>query len=104
MITKYHFLLFPSTGENFGHAIYESLSVGVPAIISDRTPWRNLAASSAGWDLLLGDKDKWTAAILRKCYDMDQEEYNALCNGVHSLAKKYVEESDFIEKYERLFG
>lgn len=103
LITKYHFLLFPSTGENFGHAIYESLSVGVPVIISDQTPWRNLAAVSAGWDLPLEDKDKWTA-ILKKCYDMDQEEYNILCSGAHRLAQKYVEESDFMAKYERLFG
>ena len=34
--------LLPTGGENFGHAIFEALSCGVPALISDRTPWRDL--------------------------------------------------------------
>ena len=36
--------LLPTGGENFGHAIFEALSCGVPALISDQTPWRGLAA------------------------------------------------------------
>jgi len=103
LLAQYHFLLFPSTGENFGHAIYEAFAVGVPVIVSDRTPWRNLAAAGAGWDLPLEDPDKW-ANVLRKCYEMDQEEYDALCEGARGIARKYIDESDFIAKYDRLFG
>lgn len=103
LLTKYHFLLFPSTGENYGHAIFEALAVGVPVIISDCTPWRNLQSANAGWDLPLNNEEKWSA-ILRKCYDMDQEEYDTLCQGAHHLAQKYMEESDFATKYDELFG
>lgn len=31
--------VFPTRGENFGHVIFESLSVGTPVILSDQTPW-----------------------------------------------------------------
>jgi hypothetical protein len=33
-------MILPTQGENFGHAIFESLGVGTPVIISDRTIWR----------------------------------------------------------------
>ena len=29
----------PSGGENFGHSIAEALSVGVPVLLSYKTPW-----------------------------------------------------------------
>lgn len=103
LLPNYHFLLFPTTGENFGHAIYEAMICGVPVILSDKTPWRGLEASSAGWDLPLVDKDKWEN-VLRKCYDMEQEEYDNLCNGAQQVAVKYMQQSDFIKKYEQLFG
>lgn len=45
--------LFPTRGENYGHVIAESLAAGTPVLISDRTPWRNLARAGVGWDLPL---------------------------------------------------
>ena len=45
----------PTAGENFGHAIQEALAAGCPVLISDRTPWRDLAAKGVGWDLPLSD-------------------------------------------------
>lgn len=35
-------------GENFGHAIGESLQTGVPVLISDQTPWSFVAETGAG--------------------------------------------------------
>ena len=40
-LTKYDFFVLLSEGENFGHAIIESLSAGLPVLISDKTPWPN---------------------------------------------------------------
>ena len=56
-------LLLPTRGENFGHVIGEALEAGCLALVSDRTPWRGLAARSAGWDLPLDDPGAFTAAI-----------------------------------------
>jgi glycosyltransferase involved in cell wall biosynthesis len=48
-------LLLPTYGENFGHVILEALLAGCPVLVSDRTPWRALAARGVGWDLPLED-------------------------------------------------
>lgn len=59
-----HDLMFqPSLGENFGHSIAEALAVGTPVLISDRTPWRGLAAAGVGHDLALDDPAPFAAAI-----------------------------------------
>jgi len=33
--------VFPTRGENFGHVVFDSLSVGTPVILSDQTPWQS---------------------------------------------------------------
>lgn len=37
-------LLFPTYGENFGHAIVEALKTGTPVLTSDTTPWTSVLA------------------------------------------------------------
>jgi glycosyltransferase involved in cell wall biosynthesis len=37
---KHDIFLFPTKGENFGHAIWESLSASTPVLVSDRTFWQ----------------------------------------------------------------
>jgi glycosyltransferase involved in cell wall biosynthesis len=51
VLPSYDLMFLPSLGENYGHVIAESLVAGTPVLISDRTPWRNLAEHGVGWDL-----------------------------------------------------
>lgn len=37
---NYDLFVLPTRGENFGHVIYEALAAGLPALISDKTPWK----------------------------------------------------------------
>lgn len=55
---------FPTRGENFGHVIFEALSAGVPVLTSDQTPWTDLEANGAGWNLPLHSEGAFGAAIL----------------------------------------
>lgn len=41
--------LLPSHSENFGLVIAEALVAGVPALVTNTTPWSGLAANGAGW-------------------------------------------------------
>lgn len=41
--------VLPSHSENFGLVIAESLAAGVPTLVTDTTPWRDLARHEAGW-------------------------------------------------------
>jgi glycosyltransferase involved in cell wall biosynthesis len=41
--------VLPSHSENFGLVIAEALAAGVPALVTDTTPWTGLGAAGAGW-------------------------------------------------------
>lgn len=59
-----HDLFFlPTLGENYGHVFAEALEAGLRLLISDQTPWLNLAAAGVGYDLPLGDPDAFVRAI-----------------------------------------
>lgn len=63
VLAEYDFFLFPTLGENYGHVIREALSAGLPTLISDQTPWRDLAERNAGAALPLHDPQAFVAWI-----------------------------------------
>jgi len=63
VFSRYDLFLFPTRGENYGHVIAESLSSGTPLLLSDQTPWRNLADDNLGWDLPLEDMNAFVEKI-----------------------------------------
>jgi glycosyltransferase involved in cell wall biosynthesis len=102
-ISKYHVLLFPSTGENFGHVIIESLSFGLPVLISDKTPWKNLEENKAGMVIDLADRIAWLDGILffKK---LNQEEYNDWSGKAHRYALNYSNNKETLNQYMELFS
>lgn len=61
---QYDLFVFPTRGENFGHVIIESLNVGTPVLLSDRTPWR--ADPDGAIEVVeLDDEHEWLGAISR---------------------------------------
>lgn len=86
-----HDLFFlPTMGENFGHAINEALSVGLPVLISDTTPWRGLQAATAGWDLPLTQPDLFVNAIEKMAYANTQTR-----DKMRLAARKFAEDNFF---------
>lgn len=63
VLTGHDLFFLPTLGENFGHAIVEAFSAGLPVLLSDTTPWRGLQNRGIGYDLPLGDIDAFRAAI-----------------------------------------
>jgi glycosyltransferase involved in cell wall biosynthesis len=102
-IPAYDFFILPTLGENFGHAIYEALSAGLPVIISDKTPWRNLEENKAGWDLPLDNIDVWVE-VLRKAAEMSEQEYREWSEGAKSFAEKAIDVDKIKNQYMELFG
>lgn len=62
-LARYDALFLPTRGENYGHAIVESLAAGTPVLISDATPWRDLQTLGIGWDLPLSDPSSFVRCI-----------------------------------------
>lgn len=102
-LEEYDCLILLTKGENFGHAIYESLSVGRPVIISSYTPWNNLQENKAGINVDINSTNDILNGI-NYFKKMDTETFIEYCNGAHDLAKKYYYESDFEEGYKKLFN
>jgi glycosyltransferase involved in cell wall biosynthesis len=51
ILADYDVFLLPTLGENFGHVIVDALTAGLPVVISDRTPWKNLQEAGVGVEL-----------------------------------------------------
>jgi len=62
-LAAHDLFLFPTRGENFGHVIFEALSAGVPVLISDQTPWSDVASHGAGWCAPLQSPELFAHAI-----------------------------------------
>jgi glycosyltransferase involved in cell wall biosynthesis len=63
----------PTSNENFGHAIIEALSYGLPIVISQHTPWRNLKEKGVGFDLPLDAAS--FAKALDEIFELSDEAY-----------------------------
>lgn len=95
--------LLPTLGENFGHAIIESLSLGSPVLISDQTPWKGLESRKAGVDIALNSKDKFVMSLQGFC-DMDSNEFNDWRRNAKQYAIEEVNWEQDKEKYRQLFN
>jgi glycosyltransferase involved in cell wall biosynthesis len=97
-LAQYHALVLPTKGENFGHAIYESLSVGRPVITSRFTPWNHLQEENAGWNISIDDFSEGTKA-LQELYNMSQADYNAMCAAAFHKANLYYRQINLNDYY-----
>lgn len=73
VFSQYDLFLLPTRGENYGHVIAESLSVGTPVLISDQTPWRDLEADGLGWDVPLDQAGVFAGLIEKKAQESPDE-------------------------------
>lgn len=101
VLSDYHALLLPSRGENFGHAIYECLSVGRPVIIGKNTPWKSIQELKAGWIVDLNSES--IVESIKELNHLDQEEYNLFCSNALTAASDYFNPVGFKGDYCDLF-
>ena len=101
-VVRYDFFILPTLGENFGHAIFESLSAGIPVMISDRTPWRELEIQQAGWDVPL-EESIWTD-VLAQGIQMDNQTYTHWSARAVDVANTYIRDGQFEQSYRSLFS
>ena len=85
-LSTYDALILPTVGENFGHIVIEALAAGCPVLISDRTPWRHLAARGVGWDVAL-DHRAWAAA-LAECAALSADAHRTMRRRARGYARQ----------------
>lgn len=96
-------MALPSLGENFGHAIYESLVAGVPVIIGNNTPWKQLEKNQAGIEIDPKDAKALSEAILR-FMSMDTSDFEQWRKGANQVALEYNSANNFRQIYLDLFS
>jgi glycosyltransferase involved in cell wall biosynthesis len=101
-LQSYHGMFMPTTGENFGHIILQSLAAGCPVIISDRTPWKQLRNKNCGWDISLSHPEKFAEAI-DTLNQMPQETFDALSKSAFSYGIQYMNNPLIVAENKALF-
>ena len=102
-LAEYDFLVLPTQGENFGHAIFECFAAGVPVIISDQTPWEDLQSQELGWSLPLDQAGAFAIAI-QEAAAMPQEIHTRYSTKAQEFAQEFVQKAGLKEAYCRLFS
>ncbi len=102
IVSDIDFYIQPSKSENFGHSIFEAFNQGVPVIISDQTPWKNLYAKQAGWDVDLNEPETLRIAI-ENALDLDEKNYLDFRRGARRIAVEYMQSNDLGNLYKELF-
>lgn len=95
----YHFLLMPSKGENYGHAIAESFLARRPVIISKNTPWKDLAAKNIGFDVAENELPK----TIQNTIDMNNTEYINIVQAINQQLPTLLNVNELNDKYKTLF-
>lgn len=95
-------MILPTKSENYGHVIFEALSVGCIPVISDKTPWGAVAERGAGYVLPL--QAAAFAEALGQLARMPREEREAMGEKGVALAKEKVETARRTTGYRKIFG
>lgn len=97
-----HIFVLPTRGENFGHSIFEAMLVGRPVLISDQTPWHDLEAARAGWEVPIDSPAPLRERISRIA-EIDTDALQEWCKGAWNHARAHLQESAMRESFADIF-
>ena len=103
IFSEYDVFLFPTMGENYGHVIFEALSVGCIPVISDQTPWKEIDKKNAGYTLGLTQIQEYSKAI-EALVDMDPYKKMKMAQNAVQIAIDKVEQNRKETGYRKIFG
>lgn len=95
-LADYDLFFMPTKGENYGHVIAEALCAGLPILIADTTPWRNLQEQGIGWDLSLDTPEQFSSVIDQIALMATDERHRMRLN-VLAWAKKKFSQRDAVD-------
>ena len=101
-ISTYDVFFMPTKGENYSHVIAEALRAGLPILIANTTPWRNLQEQGIGWDLPLDNIKAFSDAI-EKLASMTPNEHHQMRGTVLAWAKNKFSQRDAIDANVAMF-
>jgi len=97
-----HLFILPSVSENYGHAIIEALSAGVPVVTSYNLPWLHLEETGAG--INLQPSAETLAAAIEKFAAMDHDTYFSCSLAAARYAREHTNLEALKKNYDELFN
>lgn len=101
-LATYDLFFMPTKGENYGHVIAEALCAGLPILIANTTPWRDLVNKGIGWDIPLEELEQFAFAI-EKSSAMSAESYQEYRQNVLSWAKTKFSQPEAVNANKSMF-
>ncbi|RFU93818.1 glycosyltransferase [Sphaerochaeta halotolerans] len=98
VMSNYDVFILPTYSENYGHVIAEALSVSVPVIISNTTPWNCVNEERAGWAIPLDNRNGFVDAI-NNIISMNNSQYVILSRNAKTLFENSSRYEKLKEKY-----
>lgn len=96
-------LMLLSDSENFGHVVLEAFAHGVPCIVSDGTPWKNLEQKNIGFNLPIANVDEISAKMTYLC-DMNATDFKKWSLSARRYAEDHIGNASNLKNYLRLFS
>lgn len=103
VLPKYDLFMLMSDGENYGHAIVESLLAGVPVLISNNTPWVKLSELGLGWEFSLQDLKAFENCINDLCNKSTNERIKIKID-VKNNAQVYFDNKEVLSQNYNMFN
>ena len=101
-LSGYDLFFLPTRGENYGHVIFEALAAGVPVLISDQTPWRDLEQEAVGYMRPLNDENAFVEVIESQSR-LGECERGEQAGKARSYAQRMATSSHVLEQNRMLF-
>lgn len=92
--------LFPTLGENYGHVIFEAVSAGCIAVISDKTPWK---LDGIGYVHELEDETSFKNTV-EELINMPEDMFNEMSDRAVNMACVRVENILKDTGYRKILG
>ena len=102
ILKNYDYFVLLSEGENFGHAILEGLSAGLPVLISNQTPWQNLTKQNVGWDVDINNESQIVESF-QTAIKMDNDKYQEWSIASYKYARAVIEDPKVKKQNKALF-
>jgi glycosyltransferase involved in cell wall biosynthesis len=103
VLHQHHLFILPTTGENFGHSIFEAMLAGRPVLISDQTPWMGLTERNTGWDLSLNNAEVFTR-VIEEAAAWDQSCFDQWSRAAWAYAHDFINNPELQSQYIKLFS
>jgi len=102
-LPKYSLMVLPTLHENYGHVILQAWGHGLPVLLSENTPWRNLKEQHLGWDISLDAKQLWQEAF-KEHFKMPEKELVEWRIKCHSFVREKNQDRKDVLAYQTLLS